>query len=119
MTTRDAEHPITQGILRHWMHKHDELYHGQRGPAEQVHILVSAYSDPAPGRGGTGKREPIVWWIPYGQGKVVTNLMGHSVAPHCGEVHVEDRLLGQTHTLLDHRFRQLHQQRRGQHACSV
>ncbi len=77
MTTRDTEHPITQGMPRHWLHKHDELYHGQRGSAEQVHILVSAYSDPAPGRGGTGKHEPIVWWIPYGQGKVVTNLMGH------------------------------------------
>ena len=30
-----------------------------------------------PGRGGTGKNEPIVWWVPYGQGKVVTNVMGH------------------------------------------
>ena len=42
------------------MHKHDELYHGQRGPAENIHILLTAYSDPA--GGGTGKNEPIVWW---------------------------------------------------------
>jgi hypothetical protein len=77
MTVRDAEHPITHGMPVKWMHKHDELYHGQRGPAEDVHILVTAFSDPAPGRGGTGKNEPIVWWIPYGKGKVVTNLMGH------------------------------------------
>jgi type 1 glutamine amidotransferase len=27
--------------------------------------------------GGTGKHEPIVWWAPYGKGKVVTNVMGH------------------------------------------
>jgi len=77
MTTRDTEHPITQGIPVRWQHKMDELYHGQRGPAENVHILLTAYSDPEGGRGGTGKHEPIVWWIPYGKGKVVTNVMGH------------------------------------------
>jgi type 1 glutamine amidotransferase len=77
MTVRDNVHPITQGLPPTWMHKKDELYHGQRGPAENVHILLTAYSDPAPGRGGTGKNEPIVWWVPFGKGKVVTNLMGH------------------------------------------
>jgi hypothetical protein len=77
MTTRDPNHSITWGLPLHWMHKYDELYHGQRGPAENVHILITAYSDPAPGRGGTGKNEPIVWWVPYGKGKVIVNLMGH------------------------------------------
>jgi len=77
MTVRDPEHPITRGMPIHWMHKHDELYHGQRGPAENVNILITAYSDPAPGRGGTGKNEPMVFWVPYGKGKVVSNLMGH------------------------------------------
>ena len=77
MTVRDTAHPITAGMPVKWMHKHDELYHGQRGPAENVHVLVTAYSDPAPGRGGTGKNEPIVWWVPFGKGKAVTNLMGH------------------------------------------
>ena len=77
MTTRDREHPITAGMPLHWLHRHDELYHGQRGPAENIHLLLTAYSDPAPGRGGTGKNEPIVWWVPYGKGKVVVNVMGH------------------------------------------
>lgn len=77
MTTRDTDHPITRGMPVHWQHKTDELYHGQRGPAKDIHILLTAYSDPAEGRRGTGKHEPIVWWVPYGQGKVVTNLMGH------------------------------------------
>jgi type 1 glutamine amidotransferase len=75
MITRDADHPITRGMPERWMHKHDELYHGQRGPAENVNILLTAYSDPQ--RGGTGRHEPIVWHIPYGKGRVVTNLMGH------------------------------------------
>jgi len=77
MTVRDSDHPITEGMPKHWMHKHDELYHGQRGPAEDIHILLTAYSDPAPNRGGTGKHEPIVWWVPYGEGRVLTNVMGH------------------------------------------
>ncbi len=75
MTVRDSQHPITADMPRNWMHKHDELYHGQRGPAENVQILLTAYS--RPDRGGTGKHEPIVWWVPYGEGKVLTNVMGH------------------------------------------
>ena len=75
MTTRDPSNPITQGMPLHWMHAKDELYHGQRGPAADVHILLSAYSDPT--KGGTGHDEPIVWWVPYGKGKVLTNVMGH------------------------------------------
>jgi hypothetical protein len=81
MTVRDTNHPITQGMPLHWMHKKDELYHGQRGPAQDVHILLTAFSDPK--GGGTGKNEPIVWWVPYGQGKVVTNVMGHVGALDC------------------------------------
>lgn len=83
MIVRDTDHPITRDMPVHWMHKQDELYHGQRGPAENVHILLTAYSDPAGGRGGTGKHEPIVFWVPYGHGKVVTNLMGHVGALDC------------------------------------
>ncbi|MEA2630570.1 MAG: uncharacterized protein QOE66_789, partial [Chloroflexota bacterium] len=53
----------------------DELYHGQRGPAEDMEILATAYSDK--GKGGTGTNEPMVWVIPYGKGRVFTTVMGH------------------------------------------
>ena len=53
----------------------DELYHGQRGPAEHMHILATAYSDKA--KGGTGTNEPMVWVIPYGKGRVFTTVLGH------------------------------------------
>ena len=79
MTVRDADHPITQGMPVQWLHQKDELYHGQRGPAENVHILLTAYSEPGGKHHGTGKHEPIVWWVPHGQGRVVTNVMGHGV----------------------------------------
>jgi type 1 glutamine amidotransferase len=64
-----------QGMPLRWLHGSDELYHGQRGPVDQMHVLASAYS--APERGGTGAHEPMVWWIPFGEGKVFTTVMGH------------------------------------------
>lgn len=79
MTVRDKENPITADMPVKWMHKNDELYHGQRGPCEDMHILLTAFSDPK--GGGTGKNEPIVWWIPYGKGKVLVNVMGHAPEP--------------------------------------
>jgi type 1 glutamine amidotransferase len=75
VTSRDATHPIMQGLPKVWKHGQDELYHGQRGPAENIHLLASAFSDKE--KGGTGDHEPMVWWVPFGKGKVVTNLMGH------------------------------------------
>lgn len=74
--TRDGKHPVTQGMPAEWRHAKDELYHGQRGPAQSMHILATAYSDPE--TGGTGAHEPMIWWIPYGQGKVFTTVMGHA-----------------------------------------
>jgi hypothetical protein len=80
MTVRDSDHPITRGMPAHWKRQaKDELYHGQRGPAEDVHVLLTAYSDPAAPHNGTGKNEPIVWWVPFGSGRVITNVMGHDV----------------------------------------
>jgi hypothetical protein len=72
---RDPEHPIMKGMPEVWMHPHDELYHGQRGPAENMHVLATAYSDTT--YRGTGLNELMVWWIPYGEGKVLTFLPGH------------------------------------------
>jgi type 1 glutamine amidotransferase len=75
VTIRDTEHPITKGMPRTWLHATDELYQGQRGPAEKMQILASAFADRS--KGGTGMHEPMLWVIPYGEGKVVTNVMGH------------------------------------------
>ncbi len=72
---RDASHPIMKDIPEVWMHAHDELYHGQRGPAENMNILATAYADPE--HGGSGQHELMMWWIQYGEGKVLTFLAGH------------------------------------------
>jgi len=75
IVVRDKDHPVMKGLPETWMHAQDELYHGQRGPAENMHILATAYSDKA--KGGTGTNEPMIWVIPYGKGRVFTTLLGH------------------------------------------
>lgn len=71
----ESDHPVMQGMPLHWLHTNDELYHGQRGPGADMHILASALS--SKDKGGTGDREPMIWWIPYGKGRVFTTVMGH------------------------------------------
>jgi hypothetical protein len=75
VVVRDREHPVMQGLPAEWLHPTDELYHGQRGPALNMHVLATAYS--LPYKRGTGDHEPMVWWIPYGQGRVFTTVLGH------------------------------------------
>jgi hypothetical protein len=75
IATRDDQNPIFKGLPKAWMHVSDELYHAQRGPAKEVHILATAFSSKK--SGGTGVHEPMVWWIPYGKGKVITLVPGH------------------------------------------
>src|SRR5262249_49535443 len=77
VTVRDAEHPITKGMPREWMHTADELYHGLRGPAKNMKVLATAYDDKA--QGGTGEHEPMIWTVTYGKGRVFHTPMGHDL----------------------------------------
>ncbi len=72
---RKPEHPVMKGMSTTWMHPKDELYHGQRGPAENMTILATAYS--STDKGGTGTNEPMIWTIPFGKGRVFTTVLGH------------------------------------------
>lgn len=74
---REPSHPITSEMPERWMHAADELYDSLRGPAENVTVLASGYSDPAVG--GTGREEPLIMTIPYGEGRVFHTALGHSV----------------------------------------
>jgi type 1 glutamine amidotransferase len=73
---RDTKHPITQGLPAAWMHTRDELYDSLRGPAEDVHVLATAYS--APEYSGTGHHEPLLMVIDYGKGRVFHTALGHA-----------------------------------------
>jgi type 1 glutamine amidotransferase len=74
--TRDAEHPIMKGLPPLWMHTRDELYDTLRGPAEDLHILATAYS--APDKEGTSRHEPMLMTIEYGKGRVFHTVLGHA-----------------------------------------
>jgi type 1 glutamine amidotransferase len=75
ITVRDPAHPITAGMPPVWMHANDELYEHLRGPAENVEILATAWSDPE--LGGTGRHEPMLMAIHFGQGRVFHLTLGH------------------------------------------
>ncbi|MEM9368973.1 MAG: ThuA domain-containing protein [Planctomycetota bacterium] len=76
--TIDANHPITSGIPSRWRHVTDELYDRLRGPAENLRVLATAYSDKA--TGGTGENEPVLFTVNYGQGRVFHTVLGDNVS---------------------------------------
>jgi type 1 glutamine amidotransferase len=78
VVNRDTSHPITQGLPEKWMHARDELYSLLRGPAENMHILATAFSDPA--TRGTGLDEPVLFTITYGKGRIFHTVLGHAMA---------------------------------------
>ena len=70
---REPQHPIVRGLPARWLHTKDELYHGLRGPAENVTVLASAHS------AATKEHEPMLMVVPYGQGRVFHTTLGHAV----------------------------------------
>lgn len=72
---RDEEHPIMKGMPASWQQIKDELYSNLRGPAENMNILATAYSDAT--TGGSGKHEPVMMTILYQKGRVFHNMLGH------------------------------------------
>lgn len=64
----DDKHPITNGMKD--FRTDDELYAKLEGK-EPIHVLVEADSD------WSKKTEPLVFWLPYGEGRVVHCTLGH------------------------------------------
>ncbi len=73
--TRNIEHPIMKGLPTSWIHAKDELYGNLRGPAENIDILATGFSDPE--TNGTGKNEPALFTIKYGEGRIFHTVLGH------------------------------------------
>ena len=81
---RDTNHPITKGLPSHWIHQNDELYGNLRGPAKNIHVLATAFSNK--NTGGTGKEEPILFTVTYGKGRIFQTVMGHTTDKFCDSV---------------------------------
>ncbi len=72
---RDKSHPITEGLPTEWLHAKDELYDQLRGPALNLELLATSWSDPR--TGGSGRHEPMMFTVRYGRGRVFHTPMGH------------------------------------------
>lgn len=73
--TRNNAHPIMAGLPEKWLHCRDEIYERLRGPATNLDVLATAYSD---GRDdATRRHEPVAMAIGYGKGRVFHTPMGH------------------------------------------
>lgn len=76
ITLRDPDHPIVEGLPQEWLHTKDELYEQLRGPAKNLEVLATAYADPA--TGGSGRHEPMLMTIRYGEGRIFHTTLGHA-----------------------------------------
>ncbi len=74
---RAPHHPIMKGIPARWLHSEDELYDRLRGPAKNLEVLATAYSDPA--TKGTGEHEPVLMTVRYGNGRVFHTVLGDNL----------------------------------------
>lgn len=82
VVVRDTEHPITRGLPTSWMQEEDELYAQLRGPAKNMQVLATAFSDTS--TRGTGEHEPILMVISYGEGRVFHTTLGHDTKSMSG-----------------------------------
>lgn len=71
VTILDTNHPITKGLPKKWMHPHEQLTHGQHGPAHNLTVLTYAWSK------DVKENEPMDWVVSYGKGRVYTTMLGH------------------------------------------
>ena len=76
ITLRNSTHPITRGLPLEWLHTRDELYDSLRGPAQNMHILATAWSSRE--KRGKGRHEPMMMVLTYGKGRIFHTPMGHA-----------------------------------------
>jgi len=75
VTVRNKKHPITKGLPLSWTHAKDELYDSMRGPALNITILATAFSDKS--TDGSDRDEPVLMAIRWGKGRIFHTTLGH------------------------------------------
>jgi type 1 glutamine amidotransferase len=84
----DPDHPVTRGLKLTFPQPKDELYANLRWqPADQYHVLATAYDDHSLYQGkakqpipGAGLDQPMLWTVQYGKGRIFVTALGHDVA---------------------------------------
>ena len=72
----DPESPISKGLPPTFV-ANDELYH-RIDLKPNAHVIATAFDDPS-FKSATGKQEPVIWTVPYGQGRVMMMVLGHDL----------------------------------------
>ena len=72
----DTTHPITHGLPEKWMHANDIIINGLKGPAQNVSVLSTVFSDTL--KNGTGRYEPVLFTVEFGEGRIFQMAMGYS-----------------------------------------
>lgn len=73
---RDRQHPIIKGMPNGFLHAQDELYEQLRGPGLNMDILATAFASPE--HKGSGRHEPLLMVLDYGEGRVFHTTLGHA-----------------------------------------
>lgn len=77
ITFREVDPVIGKGLPAEWKHAEDELYDRLRGPAKNVEVVASAFSDEE--YEGSNEHEPMLMTIRYGKGRIFHTTLGHDV----------------------------------------
>lgn len=82
---RTPNHPIVKGMPAQWLHTADEIYDRMRGPAQNMTILATSFSDKVKNSppwdkktAGTDRHEPMLMTINYNKGRIFHIAFGHS-----------------------------------------
>lgn len=75
ITMRVSDHPITEGMPKHWLTTRDECYAKLRGPAENMTILATGKD--MSGKAPTDRHEPMLMVLEYGKGRIFHTTLGH------------------------------------------
>jgi len=76
VVVREPDHPVMKGLPPKFMHSQEELYHSLRGPAKNLTVLATCLAEKE--KRGTGRHEPVLMDIRWGEGRIFHTVFGHA-----------------------------------------